>query len=441
MHHDVTVQINVFGGREGRPMLELPFGDESPPPTLRLFEPEPTEPRIRNPGLAQDTPDSGSSPGDSTGGSGGVGGPPRGSIDDFAAGFADGLLPPDFAAEYSANVTLPEFHEHAAAGEAVYDGRTHKLKPREKRVDKHADGTVERDGQAVRAYEKYSPLPDGVSRFGWRGLPLRAISERYLRETWQAMVAAGKKVSYVNSLRNHVQGILKHAEEVGAIERAPKVRKLEGERPRVRILPFRRFDEASESNVFDWLPFAKVYESLGSAPLRMAFRVAAECGLRTNDLLRLRWSQILLEGAPDQGIGFPVLDFTAKKSRKLQGVPLPPHLVRAFRAYRPRLFENDWVFDDVANPKHADPKKSAAGRRSTKRLSAALKSVGVDVRCPWHCLRKTLNERCESHSTGLGQWILAHGTDGVNVEYYRSPDADIYERRRTMPFPPCFEDG
>ncbi|MCH8006418.1 MAG: tyrosine-type recombinase/integrase [Planctomycetes bacterium] len=94
---------------------------------------------------------------------------------------------------------------------------------------------------------------------------------------------------------------------------------------------------------------------------RLFVLVAAETGLRLNELLHLRWADVRLDAQPGEitvqpgepgtfevgGRTYPLLPFSAKTDSSYRAVPLPAHLVDELRRFKIRSDGSAYPFIDL----------------------------------------------------------------------------------------------
>lgn len=342
----------------------------------------------------------------------------RDELDQFARQFESRRLSPAEAQEYAATTSLRSFL-------ADVTGRSPRFDPIGRKTQR-SKATAEKDLIAIGLFERYSPRPESEPNDSWPGLPIGLITGTYLDKTWQAAIDAGRSPAYVASCRQHVQVMLRHAQRIGALPQVPEPKPIDVPAGRTTIL---RLDD-------NWQQVRQIYRDLPDL-LQLAFVLGLMCGLRAEDLFGLRWSQYLRDGDPQAGIDFPMLDYSARKTAKLQGVPLPPQAVALLDRFAVRrLIADGYIFaSEWSRPEAAQPGRTRQARKRNRVAKQVFARHGCPCAKPWQVLRATCNERYERQRTGLGAWVLGHAMSGVNATSYRSPDRSIYDDMCRTPAP------
>lgn len=408
------------------------FRDAEPPaesPQLRLFDRDSAEngvrePRIVNPvlgplrGPQADLVDS----------------PPTAPTAEMLAAYGD------VSAHYAP--TKPRVNEFERQSvqmlplNAFYAAWMAAWRDREVSAGRCSPATREKELQALRRYDDWdrandrqpASWPRGIA---WTGLPIAYLTgpriEDFLRDLSSRLARATVKSTW-----NHLRTVLNFAVEIQAIDTAPAPRQVD----------FSEVDEDDDlfARTFSLDECGTIYERLdGNEQLQSAFVVAVSTGLRSVDLLGLRWRNVRTSGDQAQR---PQLRVKAQKTGKLQSIPLAGCVVAHVDRLRASLLtvaDDAWVFDRLVSHNHQQPTKSRAARRSLAELKAAIEAAGVDVPDkPWQVCRATCNTRLEMHRPGVGKWVLGHSANDVNATSYTNPTEDIYEAINTLPQPPQF---
>jgi len=297
-----------------------------------------------------------------------------------------------------------------------------------------AAGTVAKDRQAIKRWERYSPRPaDWPDGQDWEGRPLAWITDQHVQETLAAM---RKELSgqSVRTTWNHLRTIFLHAVQVKALEKSPEPTWGKGDA-----------QQRATKELYDDKQLEAIYLGLaGQVDLQVAFVVSVNVGPRTVDLFRLRWENFLLQR--DR----PVVEYTARKTGKRHVVPLGPVTVRQLERWRqasgalPVAGESGLcgagglVWPELTDAGGADPERSRAARARNARFKRMLSDLGLMHEKPWQVGRLTCNERLERHRPGSGQFVLGH-SNTLNSVSYREPSGLIYEAVTTLPQPVCFQ--
>lgn len=304
------------------------------------------------------------------------------------------------------NVSLRGYYDHfMAEARRLKSGR-----------GKMSANTLQKDRQALNRWERYT-LPDDWPKRGpkWEGLVIGVADEEDL-EDFFIRARGGLAVNTVKSTWNHLRVIFNHAWHNGVLSKHLTPEALETEKGVV--------------NVYSDDQLERAYRAFSDrVDLQVAFVIAVCCGPRTEDVFGLRWDGINLDGRDG-----PMLEFTARKTRKEQAIPLSEAVVRQI-ARLPRVGE--YLFDGLTEPGNVHPERSRASRERNADIRSRLAAVGINFAKPFQAARATCNERLESHKQGVGQFVLGHALT-LNSRSYRKPDKMVRDAIESAPLPPCF---
>lgn len=326
-------------------------------------------------------------------------------------------VPAELRDQYAATTSLRDFWEQCQAGRLEPIGRR-----------KRSAATVSKERQTLNRWERFTRPADWRDDEPWPGPAIGDVTPGLLNQVFQRAAEAGLSAATISSFRSHLRTIFNHAASVGAIEQAPRFPVVDSHRQAVRIWS----DEEIEA----------IYEALAEHKLlQSAFVLACNAGLRPVDLFLLRWDD-LTEPAGNRPA---VLEWTSRKTRKRQAVPLArvtwAHLER-IRPMSELAAEPGWLFPGLSSPRCADPEKSREARARNRFMRDLLRRLKIrNAAKPWQICRATCNERYESVHEGVGQFILGHSLTGVNARSYREPSALIRRIVLELPQPPCFLRG
>lgn len=334
----------------------------------------------------------------------------------MAEQFADRRVPENERTTTRETYTLRQFYE-----EWMLPGRLERIA--EKQLSR---GALSKDRQALQRWEaltrpSYKDWPRGRK---WGGLPLGFITGRYLDRFLNEMRKKYAEAT-VYSTWSHLRTILNAAVRLRVLDRAPA--------PSKPPQPTGGNVEIYGTSVEPDGGLARAFRALAEMPvLQSAFVVAVNAGLRSRDLFMLGRDNCDLESER------PALEFTASKTGKLQRIPLAQctaqHLRRALR-----FSSTEFVFARLTNVNCEDPEKSREARHRNAITKELLGRAGLQFKKPWQAARATCNERLESRHLGVGQFVLGHALQGVNVRSYRQPSALIFEIVTSLPQPDCFK--
>lgn len=322
---------------------------------------------------------------------------------------------------YAKSNSLLTFYEHCQSGVWEAVGRKRDRSPY----------TLQKETQALRWFARFSRPDEWPLSREWRG-PSLWLLEHASGEFWSAFYdrcAKDLSPGTVKALRSHLAAILNHAVKVGAILRWQSPKTTSSLETVTRI-----YTPAEVERVYAALSLLVGAGLPEGLKLRTAFVLALNSGLRSGDLFCLGWSDVKTDAA-----GRAYLAVTASKTSKLQGLPLPPLVLRHLELLRAAT-GGRWLFEGLSAPEAADPEGSWAARYRNRLLRSIFEGQGIrDVTCPIHCCRSTFNERMESHAPGVGKWLLGHDCRDVNSTHYRNPNEAVWRAVLSFPQYPCFE--
>lgn len=300
---------------------------------------------------------------------------------------------------------------------------------------KRAAGSYTKDRSSISVFERFSPRPPGFPPIGqhWPGPAIGALTDDYMTAWLANAIAADKSVGYMEGLFGHLRGILNHAVRTGVIEMSPCPIWPDVDNDETGNQIWQRNGETIETTietVFNALP----------VDLRDAFVLSVDVGARSADLFTLRWQSIdLVESGP-------FVQYRARKTRKLQKVPLTPAAAERLRKRKAESMltaETDPVFPILGSVDSAQPEKTRAARQRNARVKQALSECGLNilqskpVDRPWQVSRKTANERWCRVFPQAGEFVLGHASS-VNSKHYREPTDLIWKAAAEIPTPECF---
>lgn len=344
---------------------------------------------------------------------------------------ADGelrVVPIAERAQYAATTSLRQFVADCTAGHLDPIGIGNRRRP----------GTYQIERGAINRWEKYTRPDDWPASRDWPGPPLLLVSDKpSLFTDFVQRCAATLSASTVNFTSAKVSHLFRHAVSVGAM-------------PEWRPPRNMRLKETGSVRMYTPDQVASVVLALSNRPaMRIAFCLSLQTGIRHGDLLRLTWSNLETDA-----LGRSLLVFTARKTSKLQAVPMadvtikllnqlrtsPPMESLARDPSKAMPVNGGLIFPELASSHNGNPERSRKARAATRQLKQILTECGIPaIRKPWHAARVTCNERMESHKPGSGQFLLGHSLTGVNARSYREPTQFVFDAVNSVPQYPCFE--
>lgn len=292
------------------------------------------------------------------------------------------------------------------------------LPERQRRVERQqlANGTIDKDRQALARWERFSRPDDWPTSKTWPGIPLGAITGLYLGEVIQRMRGELGEAT-TRSTWSHLRTMFNHAVKVRALDFAPAPERVRCDAQRVQIYRLEQIEAA--------------YRSLAAWPdLQAAFVLAINAGPRPVDLFLLKREQLDLTSER------PTLSFRSRKTRKEQTVPLAPATVRHLRRLLV-LGSDSYLFPGRSSPGSDEPEKSKPARRRRSIIKTAFATAGLTFDKPFQVARATCNTRLNTVREGAGVFVLGHGLT-LNAKSYMEPTELIFEAVNAVPQPACF---
>ncbi|MBX3448231.1 MAG: tyrosine-type recombinase/integrase [Planctomycetaceae bacterium] len=277
-------------------------------------------------------------------------------------------------------------------------------------------GTISKDRQALSRWERYSRPEDWPEDKPWPGIPIGALTGRYVADVLTRMHAELGD-STARSTWGHLRTILNYAVQVRALDHAPKP---ERKRPEDRKVSVYRPEQIEAA-------FLALKDHVD---LQVAFVLAINTGMRTVDLFSLKWSNCDLVGT------HPTVTFTARKTRKAQTIPLAPVTVRHVLRL-PSKGDSPWLFPGRSSPEAIDPERSRPARRRKELIAHRFAMAALTFEKPFQVARATCNTRLERARQGAGLFVLGHGLS-LNAKSYHEPSDLIFEAVNAVEQPPCF---
>lgn len=159
---------------------------------------------------------------------------------------------------------------------------------------------------------------------------LNEITAERVRVYAEKRRAANRAVATVNRELATLKRTLNLALEWGVLTAVPKIRLLQGERCRERVLS--QFEEAAYLNAAD-------------PQLRTVATIILSCGLRPDEVYRLRWDENVKDGQ--------LIVYKGKSKAARRAIPMsPPRMLDAWR--NESGASNGWVFPAPTKTGHID---------------------------------------------------------------------------------------
>lgn len=318
-------------------------------------------------------------------------------------------------------------------------------------------GTRARQRGALSRWERFCGRPESIP-FGDRfsGCVLGCVTDEYLTEFAATLVEAGGLAhATTKSTCGHLATLFNHAVNLKVIETAPKVLRWP-RKTQTAEEDLTTIYQADGCGILETLE--RIHRALnGQQDLQDGFQFANSIGARPVDLFCLRWNQFSLDG--DR----PRVSFVARKTQKVQVVPLSPAVLRMLHRRKGDAEEDDLVFPTLTNPKHKEsPEHSVNARRRKRAIKEAIVRAGLDewiekqfyrtvgdepravtfrdlkiFSKPFQAARATCNERLERVQVGAGQFVLGHCAT-LNSRSYREPSGMVFDAVQRLPEPECW---
>ena len=141
------------------------------------------------------------------------------------------------------------------------------------------------------------------------------------------------------------------------------------------------------------------------------FRLAVATGLRREDIVRLRWSDVDFENRR--------VSWYEQKKRRNRSVYVSPDVVESLRKLRSSSENDHYLFTGSSDRKYG--KGHLTGKTAYNRYHAALRAAGLKER-PFHSLRATCIKLCQKRGWTITQ-AAEHVGDTVRVieQHYLAP--------------------
>lgn len=227
-----------------------------------------------------------------------------------------------------------------------------------------------------------------------------------------AMLDAGRSGSTVRKNWRELKAILALANEKGFCE-VPSLPRRRPICPASLAAPRELVSEAELEQLFDNCDRVSYPDTTRHSRLMWRVLLAVDwCfGPRTLDLIRMRWDYVLWH----EGL----LRFTARKTNKLQGLPMPPVLRQILERWQAMNPNAERLFPSIAVGVrgHFDHKRSrwVNGWRTCWRRDINHGIEPVDFQ---HIRQAVVSRWRES---GVGSWIAGHAERGVSDKHYTQP--------------------
>jgi hypothetical protein len=289
--------------------------------------------------------------------------------------------------------------------------------------------SLESDRNALNTWERFTSNPDLQGSTGDE-LCHAVIALR------DGMAHAGLAPATVNKVWREVKAIFEAAKLDGLVEAVPVIR----ERRRGKIIrgklvrePAKKqrelISEAELSQLFAQSANA-TYPRTPRAPdlWRVALVLFWMYGARTRDFFRnLRWDHVLWSQK--------LLRFTAQKTQKLQGLPMPDWVAEWLRSIRPVSGGPSRVFAGFDTPGSFRLAKQRwrEGYYTTWRRDI---SEGLE-RVTFKHFRERIVSRFNAVHPGMGHWMAGHSIGSLQMAYDQPTDK-IRELIEAVPVPACF---
>ncbi|HWL07975.1 MAG TPA: hypothetical protein VNQ76_06210 [Planctomicrobium sp.] len=254
------------------------------------------------------------------------------------------------------------------------------------------------------------------------------------------MTAAGCRPPTVNKTWRELRSMFSAASEEGLCAHVPVLlKRRKGKRIRSRLikespkLQRQIVTEDELKRLWSACRFA-TYPRRQQFPTPRLWRVALVLfwtyGARTIDFLHnLRWEHVKFSDK--------LLQFTAQKTSKLQGLPLTEIAIAHLKSIKGH---SERVFPGFNTPGCFLQKtqKWKRGFRATWN-SEICPNASIDDPITLKHFRERVLTRYNAMHSGLGSWILGHYMPGVSAQNYDLPTDQIRELICSAPVPDCFQ--
>lgn len=322
-------------------------------------------------------------------------------------------------------LTIPDFYY-----ERLFEFRKANLSPR----------TIDSDVDALNAWQVHTDNPDLYS-LNWSTRQQGVESLRQLRQQLQKFVtsqlASGVSGVSINTRLRHIRSILRIAAdpiEHGLIDHVPDLgRAFTGTKSAWQIRAVRKKQRPTVT-AEEMVRLFHATESADDPHLwKVIILLLWTWGARTEDtFFHLDWSLVDLQKN--------VMQFTANKTSKLQGVPLTPLIVRALQSIGTtegpifgKLSKGNWTkkvgwkrgYYTTWSRDILPAGRFAVCKGPPEHKALCAKAEDVRPNLMFHHLRKTMVTELNIYSAQAGNWVAAHYMGGVSEMFYDMPTERI----------------
>jgi integrase len=211
------------------------------------------------------------------------------------------------------------------------------------------------------------------------------------------------KAKTVNNALATLGKLLRYAEEIEIIEKAPRIRLLKVDDPEFDFLTFEETDKLLEAAGYNLEWQAMIY-------------IALKTGVRFGELCELRWKDVdLKSGLMVVRRGYYRGNVTTPKGGRKRDIPLSPQTITVLK--RHQHFKGELIFSKPDGGRHIHRRSDVALKRCCR--YAGLRPIG------WHVLRHTFASHLVMRGAALKavQELLGHSTMDMTMRYaHLSPD-------------------
>lgn len=357
--------------------------------------------------------------------------------------------PPSFDSLASAQPPQPPLTLSRFYFERLFDTRKENLSPR----------TIDSDKLALRNWDRRTNNID-LHSLAWHTQEQTVASLRSLRAELQRLVASMRSDSIcstsINTTLRTIRTILRIASDPidhALIGRVPDLGKQFTGTASAWQLRETRATQRKSISAVEMESLFHATEATDDPHLwKCILAILWTYGARTEDtFFKLDWSLVNLAER--------LMQFTANKTSKLQGVPLTPLMVAVLASLCPResgpIFGNisrgSWCQSDGWKPGYytvwsrdilpAGGFIVKRGPKTHKEQCAAATDARPNLL--FHHFRKTMVTELNVYSGQAGNWVAAHYMSGVSEKYYDMPSERIAKAvadREHDRMPQCFKD-